>query len=115
MIYLFYPRGIRIVGLPPLRLFDYSRKQASSKHEKLETSTRGITGRRKGRGEKLLSSFPLPFIFARPPLSQRERDVWERGRSGGITYGSLRACLHGGGGPQVGEVTRLGGVTRHSM
>ena len=24
----------------------------------------------------------------------------------------LRACLHGGGGPQVGEVTRLGGVTR---
>ena len=24
----------------------------------------------------------------------------------------FRACLHGGGGPQVGEVTRLGGVTR---
>ena len=24
----------------------------------------------------------------------------------------LRVCLHGGGGPQVGEVTRLGGVTR---
>ena len=24
----------------------------------------------------------------------------------------LRACLHGGGGPHVGEVTRLGGVTR---
>ena len=24
----------------------------------------------------------------------------------------LRACLHGGGGPQVGEVTHLGGVTR---
>ena len=24
----------------------------------------------------------------------------------------LRACLHGGGGPQAGEVTRLGGVTR---
>ena len=24
--------------------------------------------------------------------------------------GSFRACLHGGGGPQVGEVTRLGGV-----
>ena len=22
----------------------------------------------------------------------------------------LRACLHGGGGPKVGEVTRLGGV-----
>ena len=25
---------------------------------------------------------------------------------------TLRACLHGGAGPQVGEVTRLGGVTR---
>ena len=28
---------------------------------------------------------------------------------------SLRACLHGGGGPQVGEVARLGGVTRLSI
>ena len=28
---------------------------------------------------------------------------------------NVRACLHGGGGPQVGEVTRLGGVTRLSM
>ena len=27
----------------------------------------------------------------------------------------LRACLHGVGGPQVGEVTRLGGVTRLSI
>ena len=27
----------------------------------------------------------------------------------------LRACLHGGGGPQDGEVTRLGGVTRLSI
>ena len=27
----------------------------------------------------------------------------------------LRACLHGDGGPQVGEVTRLGGVTRLSI
>ena len=26
-----------------------------------------------------------------------------------------RACLHGGGGPQVGEGTRLGGVTRQSI
>ena len=26
----------------------------------------------------------------------------------------LRACVHRGGGPQVGEVTRLGGVTRLS-
>ena len=28
---------------------------------------------------------------------------------------SFRACLHGGGRPQVGEVTRLGGVTRLSI
>ena len=27
----------------------------------------------------------------------------------------LRACLHGGGGPQVNEVTCLGGVTRLSI
>ena len=27
----------------------------------------------------------------------------------------LRACLHGGGGPQVSEVTRLGGVAHPSM
>ena len=27
----------------------------------------------------------------------------------------LSACLHGGGGPQVGEVTLLGGVTRLSI
>ena len=27
----------------------------------------------------------------------------------------LRACLHGGGGPQAGEVTSLGGVTRLSI
>ena len=27
----------------------------------------------------------------------------------------IRACLHGGEGPQVDEVTRLGAVTRQSM
>ena len=27
----------------------------------------------------------------------------------------IRACLHGVVGPQVGEVTRLGGVTRLSI
>ena len=27
----------------------------------------------------------------------------------------IRACLHGGGGPQEGEVTRSGGVTRLSI
>ena len=28
-------------------------------------------------------------------------------------FATLRACLHGGGGPQVGEVTRLGGVKKY--
>ena len=28
---------------------------------------------------------------------------------------SIRACLHGGGVPQIGEVSRLGGVTRLSI
>ena len=30
-------------------------------------------------------------------------------------YPGFRACLNGGGGPQVGEVTRLGGVIRLSI
>ena len=30
-----------------------------------------------------------------------------------MTY--FRACLHGGGVPQIGEVTRLGGVARLSI
>ena len=30
----------------------------------------------------------------------------------GFGSSSLRACLHGGGGPQVGEVTRLGEVKK---
>ena len=32
-----------------------------------------------------------------------------------VTLFFLRACLHGGGGPQVGEVTRLGGIPRLSI
>ena len=27
---------------------------------------------------------------------------------------TAKACLHGGGGPQVGEVTRLGGVRKEA-
>ena len=36
----------------------------------------------------------------------------------GLTYDkamTISACLHGGGGPQVGEVTRLSGATRLSI
>ena len=32
-----------------------------------------------------------------------------------LSRNANRACLHGDGGPQVGEVTRLGGVTRFSI
>ena len=32
-----------------------------------------------------------------------------------ISIASFRACLHVGGEPHVGEVTRLGGVTRLSI
>ena len=32
-----------------------------------------------------------------------------------VSFSNLRACLRGGGGPQVGEVTLLGGVTRLSI
>ena len=34
----------------------------------------------------------------------KETDLWG-------TIEGLRACLHGGGGPMVGDETRLGGVT----
>ena len=34
----------------------------------------------------------------------KETDLWG-------TIDGLRACLHGGGGPMVGDETRLGGVT----
>ena len=42
-----------------------------------------------------------------PPLSPQY--------SSGPRFLYFRACLHGDGGPQVGEVTRLGGVTRLSI
>ena len=34
------------------------------------------------------------------------------GTSLAVSHWKLRACLHGGGGPQVGEVTRLGEVKK---
>ena len=44
------------------------------------------------------------------------RLLWFRLAVGRFTwFRQLRACLHGGGGPQAGEVTRLGGVTRVSI
>ena len=64
----------------PASSSDVSRKQASSKHEKLGRSTRGIKGRRKKRGETTTS---LLFSPSLPPLRAHhlcnEREVWERG------------------------------------
>ena len=42
-----------------------------------------------------------------PPKKRVTREFLEVSR--------FRAFLRGGGGPQVGEVTRLGGVTRQSI
>ena len=57
-------------------------------------------------------------VEARPDCRAGGRRFDSRGRT--INQGlkmteKLRACLHGGGGPQVGEVTRFGGVTRLSI
>ena len=57
--------------------------------------------------------FP-PFFFQKFKLKNRQfqaRYVREKFYS----FYFVRACLHGGGGPQGGEVTRLGGVTRLSI
>ena len=42
------------------------------------------------------------------------RDCFWRSHTKTVIKTSLRACLHGGAGPQVGEVTRFGEVTRLS-
>ena len=43
------------------------------------------------------------FFWRRGKRTKRKKSAW------------LRACLHGGGVPQIGEVTRLGGVARLSI
>ena len=43
-----------------------------------------------------------------------ERNFWFKLNSLDSQYG-FSACLHGAGGPQVGEVTLLGGVTPLSI
>ena len=45
--------------------------------------------------------------FSRLQCPQFPEEAW--------AHRKLRACLHGSGRPQVGEVTRLGGVTRLSI
>ena len=61
--------------------------------------------------QNFLSPRPLPPPKEKKPRSHVSTD------EGHIvsTTRSLRACLHGGGGPQADEVTRLGGVTPLSI
>ena len=47
--------------------------------------------------------------------SEYQQGVIHQPRDIGKDESTLLACLPGGGGPQVGEVTRLGGVTRLSI
>ena len=47
---------------------------------------------------------PFDYSETDPPIK----------RTPSIKRTLIRACLHGGGGPQEGEVTCLGGVTRLS-
>ena len=62
-------------------------------------------------------------VFLNSLLTLRHGRFYARGNVRGLQELELqhqgrrqfRACLHGGGEPQVGEVTRLGGVTRLSI
>ena len=71
-------------------------------------------------------SQPVPFIplgEARQRMDNRiavNRDFYFSSDSYVLTdvqgdSWPLRACLHGGGGPQVGEITCLGGIPRLSI
>ena len=58
------------------------------------------------------------YFFSKISITKRKRFVAKQGQPQPHVHSKarlLRACLHGGGGPQVGEVTRLGGVTRLSI
>ena len=61
----------------------------------------------KNKEEFLVSIFGLLRVLG---IFGRLRAILEK-----KNMARLRACLHGGGVPQIGEVTRLGGVTRLSI
>ena len=75
-----------------------------------------VEGRVGGRGENLLHHYNHPLRRNRELCFSDKNQIvilfqWLQKSNGS----SLKDCLHGGGGPQVGEVTRLGGVTRLSI
>ena len=61
-----------------------------------------------------MSVFPRRFHGRRRCRVVRSLFKWRR-QGERQKSKTLKACLHGGGGPKVGEVTRLGGVTRLSI
>ena len=70
-------------------------------------------GTGQGRGEAV--TFSLHFARHHLRAQTRTLPMGSAFKQGNVCIGQLRACLHGGGGPQVGEVARLGGVTRLSI
>ena len=62
-----------------------------------------------------LSIFFFFFLFSRFQVMRKEHILARRRPYFLRACHKLRACLHGGGGPHVGEVTRLGGVTHPSI
>ena len=61
---------------------------------------------------KIDSLYSLTFYFLAGVINELLVCFFSRCELGPPLLTSLGACLHGGGGPQVGEVTRQGGVTR---
>ena len=56
----------------------------------------------------MFRTIPIPsngFRFEHEEEDEDENEI----------FSILRACLHGSRGPQIGEVTRIGGVTRLSI
>ena len=64
----------------------------------------------------VINKSTISWVRGRNPIKSNQTSSAVRSR--GTSYFNLyvlRARLHGGGGPQVGELTRLGGVTRLSI
>ena len=58
-------------------------------------------GKEENERERRVLSFLFPISHCAPI-----------DRASVVSIRRLRTCLHGGGGPKVGEVTRLGGVNK---
>ena len=59
------------------------------------------------QNNNILSNWDLSGTRLTQMINGEWFNCWNRRKGAGLTF---RACLHGGGGPQVGMVTYLGGV-----